>query len=209
MKQRFINVLLAVAIVFCGSAAAFSQSKALVKDVKKTCKEWKKAGWSLYATASTMEYALTKFRTFVEQDEDNHLVLTGIAVGKNPKIGRDNAMMNGVTSYASRAKAQVVGKMKSIMSSDASNLSEAEIDKFGAAYEMGVNTKISGLAKIHFTLVREQDGNKEFQVYMTIDETAAKKAREEAAKEAKKKASLNELSQQVEEFIGEPVAADE
>ena len=50
---------------------------------------------------------------------------------------------------------------------------------------------------------------KEFQVYMTLDETAAKKAREEAAREAKKKAALDDLSEQVEEFIGEPVPADE
>ena len=91
-----------MALIFCGSSAAFAQSKLLKKDIKKTCKEWKKAGWSLLATASTMEYALTKYRTYVEGDEENHLVLTGIAVGKNPKIGRENAMMNGITSYASR-----------------------------------------------------------------------------------------------------------
>lgn len=84
-----------------------------------------------------------------------------------------------------------------------------EIDKFGAAYESGVNTKISGLVKVHFMLVREKGGVKEFQVYMTLDETAAKKAREEAAREAKKKAALDDLSNQVEEFIGEPVPADE
>ena len=30
---------------------------------------------------------------------------------------QENAIMNGITSYASRAKAQVVGKMKGLMSS--------------------------------------------------------------------------------------------
>lgn len=209
MKQRFFNLFLALAIVFGCSTVACAQSKLLKKDIKKTCKEWKKAGWELLATASTMEYALTKYRTYLEGDEENRIALTGIAVGHNPKIGRENAMMNGITSYASRAKAQVVGKMKGIISSDAEGMSEEEIDKFGAAYEMGVNTKIAGLVKQHFVLVRSKDGKKEFQVYMTIDESAAKKAREEAAREAKKKASLGELSQQVEEFIGEPVEADE
>jgi hypothetical protein len=48
--------------------------------------------------------------SIVEAVASNDLVLTGIAVGKNPKIGRENAMMNGITSYASRAKAQVVGR---------------------------------------------------------------------------------------------------
>lgn len=43
MKQRIFNVLLAIALVFCGTSVAFAQSKALAKDVKKTCKEWNKA----------------------------------------------------------------------------------------------------------------------------------------------------------------------
>ena len=209
MKQRIFNLLLALVVIFGASSVAFAQSKALKKDVKKTCKEWRKEGWSLLATASTMEYALEKYRTYVEADEENRQVLTGIAVGRNPKIGRENAQMDGITSYASRAKAQVIGKMKSIASSDNTDLSTEEIDKFGAAYESGVNTKINSLVKIHFTLVRDKDGMKEFQVYMTLDESAAKQARELAAQEAKRKAALPELSQQVEDFIGEPVEPEE
>ena len=123
----------------------------------------------------------------------------------------ENAIVNGITSYAGRAKAQVVGKMKTIISADSSTgASEEEIDKFGAAYESGVNAKIGALVKQHFVLVRDLgNGTKEFNVFMSIDESAAKKAREEAAQEAKKQAALGNLSQQVEEFIGEPVEAEE
>lgn len=210
MKKIFMYLILAFAMLFGGVTIASAQSKALLKDVKKTVKEKKKAGWTLLASASTLDYALTKYRTYMEEDEDNRIPLTGIAVGKNIKIGRENAIMNGITSYAGRAKAQVVGKMKSIVSSDASTMSNEELDKFAAAYEAGVNTRIGGLVKQHFVLVRDGDtGNKEFEVYMSIDESKAKKAREEAALEAKKKAALSELSEQVEEFIGEPVSADE
>lgn len=209
MKQRFLNLMLLVAVIFGVSTASYAQSKLLKKDVKKTCKEWKKQGWSLYATTSTMEYALTKYREYVEADEENHIVITGIAIGKNPKIGRQNAIHDGVANYAMRAKSQVVGKMKSLASS--TNLDEEveEIDKFGYAFEQAVNAKLSNLVKIHFVLVRDKDGKKEFQAFMTCDETAARKAREEAAKEAKRKAALTELSEQVEEFIGEPVEMDE
>jgi len=59
--------------------------------------------------------------------------------------------------------------------------------------------------KQHFVLVRDKDGKKEFNVFMSIDEKLAKKAREEAAREARKKAALKDLSEQVEDFIGEPV----
>ncbi len=210
MKRRFMYLMLVLAVLFGGVASVSAQSKALEKDVKKRVKELKKEGWKLQASATTLDYAMLKYRMYLEEDEENRIPLTGIAEGKNLKIGRENAIMNGITSYAGRAKAQVVGKMKSLMSSDAAAASEEEIDKFGAAYEAGVNTKISGLVKQHFVLIRDMDnGKKEFNVFMSIDETQAKKAREEAALEAKKKTALGDLSEQVKDFIGEPVEAEE
>lgn len=209
MKRKFMYLMLVLAVLFGGVASVSAQSKALEKDVKKRVKELKKEGWKLQASATTLDYAMLKYRMYLEEDEENRIPLTGIAEGKNLKIGRENAIMNGITSYAGRAKAQVVGKMKSLMSSDAAAASEEEIDKFGAAYEAGVNTKISGLVKQHFVLIRDMDnGKKEFNVFMSIDETQAKKAREEAALEAKKKTALGDLSEQVKDFIGEPVEAE-
>ena len=201
--------MLVFAVLFGAVASVSAQSKALEKDVKKRAKELKKEGWKMQASTSTLDYALLKYRMYMEEDEENRIALTGIATGKNVKIGRENAIMNAITSYAGRAKAQVVGKMKSIISSDAS-LTGEEIDKFGAAYESAVNAKIGGLVKQHFVLVKEnKDGTKEFNVFLSLDESAAKKAREEAAQEAKRQAALSDLSEQVEEFIGEPVEAEE
>lgn len=209
MKKSFMYLMLVFAVLFGAVASVSAQSKALEKDVKKRAKELKKEGWKMQASTSTLDYALLKYRMYMEEDEENRIALTGIATGKNVKIGRENAIMNAITSYAGRAKAQVVGKMKSIASSDAS-LTGEEIDKFGAAYESAVNAKIGGLVKQHFVLVKEnKDGTKEFNVFLSLDESAAKKAREEAAQEAKRQAALSDLSEQVEEFIGEPVEAEE
>lgn len=185
------------------------QEKALQKDVKNRVKQLKKEGWAPLASTQTLEYALLKYRTYIESDEDNRIPITGIAIGRNNKIGRENAIHSGVSSYAGRAKAQVVGKMKSVISSDANNTSQEEIDRFGAAYESGVNARIGGLVKEHFALVRTNpDGTKEYNVFMSIDETAARKAREEASRAAKDQASLGDLTNMVEEFIGEPVDAE-
>ena len=201
--------MLVFAVLFGAVASVSAQSKALEKDVKKRVKELKKEGWKMQASTSTLDYALLKYRMYMEEDEENRIALTGIATGKNVKIGRENAIMSAITNYAVRAKAQVVAKMKGIMSSDAS-LTGEEIDKFGAAYESAVNAKIGGLVKQHFVLVKEnKDGTKEFNVFLSLDESAAKKAREEAAQEAKRQAALSDLSEQVEEFIGEPVEAEE
>lgn len=76
-----------------------------------------------------------------------------------------------------------------------------------------MNTSIGSLAKEHFTLVRipkkKEGDTKEYNVFMSIDESAARKAREEAAREAQQQASLGSLSEMVEEFIGEPVAGED
>lgn len=209
MKKSFMYLMLVFAVLFGAVASVSAQSKALEKDVKKRVKELKKEGWKMQASTSTLDYALLKYRMYMEEDEENRIALTGIATAKNVKIGRESAIMNAITSYAGRAKAQVVGKMKSIASSDAS-LTGEEIDKFGSAYESAVNAKIGGLVKQHFVLVKDNgDGTKEFNVFLSLDESAAKKAREEAAQEAKRQAALSNLSEQVEEFIGEPVEAEE
>lgn len=215
--KKLIVIITALLLCIAGNAETASaqqltkqQEKALQKDVKKRVKELKKAGWEPLASTQTLDYALLKYRTYIESDEENRIPITGIAIGRNNKIGRENAIHSGVTSYAGRAKAQVVGKMKSVLSSDANNSSQEEIDRFGAAYESGVNTRISGLVKEHFVLVRTaKDGSKEYNVFMSIDENAARKAREEAARSAKEKTSLGDLSEMVDEFIGEPVEPEE
>ena len=173
---------LVCAILFGCAATAGAQSKALKKDVKKRVKELTKEGWKPLASSSTLEYAFSKYRTYLEEDPENRIELVGIAIGKNVKIGRENAIMNGITSYASRAKAQVVGKMKGLMSSEASSTPEEEIDKFGAAYESGVNTKIAGLVKQHLVLVKETRTAARSSMYICLSmRPKQKKAREEAA----------------------------
>jgi len=209
MKKGFMYLTLVFAVLFGAVAAVSAQSKDLKKDVKKRVKELKKEGWTIQASASTIDYAMLKYRTYLEEDEENRIAISGIAEGKNLKIGRENATMSGIANYAARAKAQVVGKMKGLINSDNKEEIE-ESDRFAAAYEMGVNAKIGGLVKQHFVLVRETgNGKKEFNVFMSIDEAKARKAREEAAEEAARKANLKNLSDEVKEFIGEPVPAEE
>lgn len=100
--------------------------------------------------------------------------------------------------------------MKSVLAADSHTTTPEEIEKFGAAYEAAVNTKLSGLVKEHFALVRTtSNGAKEFNVFMSIDEVKARKAREEAGRIAQERAQLGSLSEHAEDFIGEPVEPEE
>lgn len=202
--KKFIVMLIAAFISFGVTTTASAQTKALLKDVKKTVKQKKKEKWEMLTATSTMDYAFAKYRTYMEEDEDNRIALDGIAIGKNPKIGRDNAVNNAITNYAIRVAANVKGKVKSIASSDAS--AQEEIDKFGQAFESSVNTKIAGLVKQHFVLRRPMaNGQYEYNAFLSIDRKAIAEAAKLAAKEALDAFKLQSLSDQVADFIGDAV----
>lgn len=220
MKKTICSLMLAMALGV-PSFVSFADSnttateltkdeiKAIEKDTKNRCKELKKAGWEPLASAATMEYSMNKYRKYIESNGENVIAITGIALGQNQKIGRESAVHSGIASYANRAAAQITGKLKSVMSTDAQNMSQEEIDKFGAAYEQAVNEKLPALVKEHFVLVRQdKNGMKEFNVFMSLNEKAAMDVRLEAARQAKELTQLQTLSEMVEEFIGEPVEAE-
>ena len=85
MKRSFAFFALVCAILFGCTATAGAQSKALKKDVKKRVKELTKEGWKPLASSSTLEYAFSKYRTYLEEDPENRIELVGIAIGKNVK----------------------------------------------------------------------------------------------------------------------------
>ncbi len=212
MKRLFTIITLIVALFTGNSYDAAAQRlsnkelKEIEKESKKRCKQLKKEGWEPVALTITFERAMIKFNTYIAQDEENHIPLIGIAVGSNPKIGRENAMYSAIANYAARANAQVTGKLKSTMSSDMYGNSLQEIDRFGAEYESAVSARIGGLIKEHFTIMREtKTGAKEFNIYMSIDETEARKARKAAALEAQRRAKLETANLISEEFINQPV----
>ena len=66
MKRSFAFFALVCAILFGCAATAGAQSKALKKDVKKRVKELTKEGWKPLASSSTLEYAFSKYRTYLE-----------------------------------------------------------------------------------------------------------------------------------------------
>lgn len=82
MKRSFAFFALVCAILFGCAATAGAQSKALKKDVKKRVKELTKEGWKPLASSSTLEYAFSKYRTYLEEDPENRIELVGIAIGK-------------------------------------------------------------------------------------------------------------------------------
>lgn len=68
MKKGFMNFMLVFAVLFTAVIGASAQSKALSKDVKKRVKELRKEGWKMQASTTTLDYAMLKYRTYMEED---------------------------------------------------------------------------------------------------------------------------------------------
>ena len=63
-----------------------------------------------------------------------YLVFFGFYGFADEILGMFRAIHSGIASYATRAKAQIVGKMKSVLAADSHTTTPEEIEKFGAAY---------------------------------------------------------------------------
>lgn len=215
--MKKILMILALAVAFLASAVVPAQAqlapkeaKAIEKDSKKVAKKLERAGWQTMVATHSLDYLLTKYNMFLAEDPVNHKPLRGIAIGQNNKIGRQNAINDAINNYAANASSQVVGKLKSIVNSDNRGESIQEIDKFGAAYERAVKAKLPAAIKEHFVLVKtEKNGTKEFNAFLSLDESEARKIREEANRIAEEETQIKTLSEQVSEFIGEPVEMPE
>ncbi len=68
MKKIFAYLTLAIAVLFGSVTVVNAQSKELKKDTKKMVKQLKKDGWELMGATSTLDYAVLKYRTYMEED---------------------------------------------------------------------------------------------------------------------------------------------
>ena len=164
-------------------------NKALKKEYKAKIKELKKGGWEIFGSSRSLEVALLNHYEKINKGEDAVYEIVGIASAfKSKNIGRQMAMNNACTIYASQAGSLIKGRVVSDMGADADNLT-VEFDHFYAAYERSVEKEIRGEIKESFSIIRKNnDGSFEMQSFYLFNEEAALNARikafENAAKES-------------------------
>ena len=207
--KKYLILLLAAAMSF-GTVSAQS-AKEIKKNSKKVAKQKQKEGWEAVNNTLTLDLLYNKYNTTLLEDEENRIAIIGNAMGtSNVKVGKMNAVNAGITEYTTRVAANVTGKLKTIVSSDAtSGVDVQEIDKFCAAFESKVKQKLNGLVKTTFTIRKKDANNYRYEVYMWIDRTAAAREAAIIAKETMDAYKMQSLSDQVEDFIGDALSDTE
>ena len=184
-------------------ATAQELSKSGKKALKAKVKEFKKQGWQIFGSTSTLDYALE--RHMIKMQSEDAIEVSGIASSfKSKNVGKQMALNSAMTNYASMMDSEIKGKVVSDMQGDG-EFSETEFEKFYAAFKRSVQTTIKDELKESFSIIRDKgNGTSEMQTFFVVDKKAASQARVRALEQAGKESVAAQLyAKVVQKFIEE------
>ena len=184
-------------------ATAQELSKSEKKSLKAKVKEFKKEGWKIFGSTSTLDYALE--RHMIKMQSEDAIEVPGIASSfKSKNVGKQMALNSAMTNYASMMDSEIKGKVVSDMQGDG-EFSETEFEKFYAAFKRSVQTTIKDELKESFSIIRDKgNGTSEMQTFFIVDKHAASQARVRALEQAGKESVAAQLyAKVVQKFIEE------
>ena len=173
------------------------------KAMKAKLKEFKKEGWKIFGSTSTIDLALEKH--MIKLQSEDAIEVPGIASSfKSKNVGKQMALNSAMTYYASTMDSEIKGKVVSDMQGDG-EFSETEFEKFYAAFKRSVQTTIKDELKESFSIIRDKgNGTSEMQTFFIVDKHAASQARVRALEQAGKESVAAQLyAKVVQKFIEE------
>ena len=184
-------------------ATAQELSKSEKKSMKAKIKEFKKQGWQIFGSTSTIDLALEKHMLKL-QSEDAIEVPGTASSFKSKNVGKQMALNSAMTYYASMMDSEIKGKVVSDMQGDG-EFSESEFEKFYAAFKRSVQTTIKDELKESFSIIRDKgNGISEMQTFFLVDKVAASQARVRALEQAGKESVAAQLyAKVVQKFVEE------
>ncbi len=206
MKKIMIIIL---SLVFLVPTQLYAQNKQLEKARKKQSKEkikeLKKDKWKIFGTTRTLEVSLLEHYDKLNKGGADIYEMIGTADNfKSKNIGRQVCLNNVCNEYARKAGSMVKGRITSDANFDATN-KDAEFDKFYAAYESHVAKELMGEIQESFSVIKEnKDGTCSMQIFYTIDESQAHRARMKALQNAfEESKAAQKYAEKISKFIEE------
>ena len=201
--KKIIMFLMAAFMLSVVPATAQGLSKSEKKALNAKVKEFKKEGWKIFGSTSTIDLALEKH--MLKLHSEDAIEVPGIASSfKSKNVGKQMALNSAMTNYASMMDSEIKGKVVSDMQGDG-EFSETEFEKFYAAFKRSVQTTIKDEMKESFSVIRDKgNGTSEMQTFFIVDKHAASQARVRALEQAGKESVAAQLyAKVVQKFIQE------
>lgn len=211
--KKILTLILAACVMMpvCADNVQKSIDKALAKaqkkEMKQKMKEYKNGGYEILGSR-TMEVALLKHYSKLNELGDNGLVFEGYAANtKSKNTAEQMAINNATIKYAQKAGSTVKGRVVSDIFADGTD-SEGEFEKFYAAYERLVEQKVKNVLIPSYSVIRKNaDGTYEIQSFFIVDETKARNARKAALENALEESKLaQKYASSVRSFVEDAVA---
>lgn len=201
--KKIIMFLMAAFMLSVVPATAQELSKSEKKSLKAKVKEFKKQGWQIFGSTSTIDLALEKHMLKLQSDDAIEVPGTASSF-KSKNVGKQMALNSAMTYYASMMDSEIKGKVVSDMQGDG-EFSETEFEKFYAAFKRSVQTTIKDELKESFSIIRDKgNGTSEMQTFFIVDKKAASQARVRALEQAGKESVAAQLyAKVVQKFIEE------
>ena len=201
--KKIIMFLMAAFMLSVVPATAQELSKSEKKSLKAKVKEFKKQGWQIFGSTSTIDLALEKHMLKLQSDDAIEVPGTASSF-KSKNVGKQMALNSAMTYYASMMDSEIKGKVVSDMQGDG-EFSETEFEKFYAAFKRSVQTTIKDELKESFSIIRDKgNGTSEMQTFFIVDKKAASQARVRALEQAGKESVAAQLyAKVVQKFIQE------
>ena len=201
--KKIIMFLMAAFMLSVVPATAQELSKSEKKSLKAKVKEFKKQGWQIFGSTSTIDLALEKHMLKLQSDDAIEVPGTASSF-KSKNVGKQMALNSAMTYYASMMDSEIKGKVVSDMQGDG-EFSETEFEKFYAAFKRSVQTTIKDELKESFSIIRDKgNGTSEMQTFYVVDKKAASQARVRALEQAGKESVAAQLyAKVVQKFIEE------
>ena len=201
--KKIIMFLMAAFMLSVVPATAQELSKSEKKSLKAKVKEFKKQGWQIFGSTSTIDLALEKHMLKLQSDDAIEVPGTASSF-KSKNVGKQMALNSAMTYYASTMDSEIKGKVVSDMQGDG-EFSETEFEKFYAAFKRSVQTTIKDELKESFSIIRDKgNGTSEMQTFFIVDKHAASQARVRALEQAGKESVAAQLyAKVVQKFIEE------
>ena len=201
--KKIIMFLMAAFMLSVVPATAQELSKSEKKAMKAKLKEFKKEGWKIFGSTSTIDLALEKHMLKLQSDDAIEVPGTASSF-KSKNVGKQMALNSAMTYYASMMDSEIKGKVVSDMQGDG-EFSETEFEKFYAAFKRSVQTTIKDELKESFSIIRDKgNGTYEMQSFYIVDKKAASKARMRAIEQAAKESVAAQIyAKGIEKYLNE------
>jgi len=144
--------------------------------------EFREQGWRIDG-ARTLEVALLDHFNALKELDLGQEYAANVPAARSINLGKQTALANAQTFYATRVSAEVQGRIGAVMRH--SGVPQEDIDKTMSQFATRVRADVGGVLTESFTLVRDnRGGGFDIQTIFIIDETRAATSRRRALEES-------------------------